>query len=544
MSAFTVAKYLRLSSEDADLKTAGKLESNSIANQRNLLDSYISRDPKLADAKILEFCDDGWSGTNFERPAVRELLNRVRKGEIGCIIVKDLSRFGRDYLEVGNYISRVFPFMGVRFIAVNDGFDSANPADIDSLETSFKTLLYDLYSRDLSRKVKSAKMARAKRGLFLSPFAPYGYVKDPENKNHLLIDPDAAETVREIFRMAGDGHTTVRIAKHLNRFAVPTPMRYKDATGYSRPWHCLYKENFWTEHTVAIILRDERYLGKNVYGKRTRKRVGHYHSVKVKREDWVVTECAHEGIVTREEFDRAQAAMRKFREFDRKRLKEDHILRGKVRCGICGHAMEKNKAKAAGYYCRTPRVTDAWSCPTESVPESDIMEILTRELRVQAETAVEMELVWREIHSQRKRDAAPLRKSLTALKAELNRRDEEIGVLYESLVMGEMSAEKYLAVKASLTQGRNETAARIAEIEAELDNMNQDGGLDNRFVEAFKKYGGAEELSEETLSEVLDCVLVYPDNRMEIIWNFQDECERLLMELGEPLTPSGDAPHG
>ena len=544
MSAFTVAKYLRLSSEDADLKTAGKLESNSIANQRNLLDSYISRDPKLADAEVLEFCDDGWSGTNFERPAVRELLNRVRKGEIGCIIVKDLSRFGRDYLEVGNYVSRVFPFMGVRFIAVNDGFDSANPADIDSLETSFKTLLYDLYSRDLSRKVKSAKMARAKRGLFLSPFAPYGYVKDPENKNHLLIDPDAAETVREIFRMAGDGHTTVRIAKHLNRFAVPTPMRYKDATGYSRPWHCLYKENFWTEHTVAIILRDERYLGKNVYGKRTRKRVGHYHSVKVKREDWVVTECAHEGIVTREEFDRAQAVMMKLREIDWKGPAKGRVLRGKVRCGICGHVMARNSAKAAGYYCRTPRVTDAWSCPTESVPESDIMEILTRELRVQAETAVEMELVWREIHSQRKRDAAPLRKSLTALKAELNRRDEEIGVLYESLVMGEMSAEKYLAVKASLTQGRNETAARIAEIEAELDNMNQDGGLDNRFVEAFKKYGGAEELSEETLSEVLDCVLVYPDNRMEIIWNFQDECERLLMELGEPLTPSGDAPHG
>ena len=434
--------------------------------------------------------------------------------------------------------------MGVRFIAVNDGFDSANPADIDSLETSFKTLLYDLYSRDLSRKVKSAKMARAKRGLFLSPFAPYGYVKDPENKNHLLIDPDAAETVREIFRMAGDGHTTVRIAKHLNRFAVPTPMRYKDAAGCSRTWRCLNKENFWTEHTVTTILRDERYLGKNVYGKRTRDRVGHYHSVKIKREDWVVTECAHEGIVTREEFDRAQAVMMKLREIDWKGPVKGRVLRGKVHCGICGHVMARNSAKAAGYYCRTPRVTDAWSCPTEPVPESDIMEILTRELRVQAETAVEMELVWREIHNQRKRDAAPLRKSLTALKAELNRRDEEIGVLYESLVMGEMSAEKYLAVKASLTQGRNETAARIAEIEAELDNMNQDGGLDNRFVEAFKKYGGAEELSEETLSEVLDCVLVYPDNRMEIIWNFQDECERLLMELGEPLTPSGDAPHG
>ena len=196
MNVLTVAKYLRLSSEDDDMKTVGKLESNSIANQRNLLDSYISRTPDLAGAEIVEFCDDGWSGKNFDRPGVQKLLDDVRKGRIGCIIVKDLSRFGRDYLVVGNYISRVFPFMGVRFISVNDNFDSINVQDIDSLETSFKTLLYDLYSRDLSRKGKSAKMMRARRGLFLSPFAPYGYIKDPDNKNHLLVDPEAAEPRR------------------------------------------------------------------------------------------------------------------------------------------------------------------------------------------------------------------------------------------------------------------------------------------------------------------------------------------------------------
>ena len=158
------AMYLRISSEDEDLRTGEKNESESISNQRSLLREYVSGHAELAGSEILEFCDDGWSGTNFERPAVKALLEQVRRGQVNCIVVKDLSRFGRDYLTVGDYISRVFPFLGVRFISVNDGFDSSNPLDIDSLDTSFRTLIYDLYSRDLSRRVKSAKRARAERG--------------------------------------------------------------------------------------------------------------------------------------------------------------------------------------------------------------------------------------------------------------------------------------------------------------------------------------------------------------------------------------------
>ena len=149
----TVAKYLRLSAEDADLRQSGKQESNSIGNQRNLLDSFIQQKEDFADAEIVEFCDDGWSGKNFDRPAVKELLEQTKHGKIQCIIVKDMSRFGRDYLTVGNYISKVFPFLGVRFIAVNDGIDSIRPQDVDSLDTSFKALLYDLYSREDRKSV-------------------------------------------------------------------------------------------------------------------------------------------------------------------------------------------------------------------------------------------------------------------------------------------------------------------------------------------------------------------------------------------------------
>lgn len=163
------AMYLRISSEDADLRTGEKDESESISNQRSLLREYVSGHAELAGSEILEFCDDGWSGTNFERPAVKELLEQVRRGQINCIVVKDLSRFGRDYLTVGDYISRVFPFLGVRFISVNDGFDSSNPLDIDSLDTSFRTLIYDLYSRDLSRRVKAQRRPEPNAGRFSVP---------------------------------------------------------------------------------------------------------------------------------------------------------------------------------------------------------------------------------------------------------------------------------------------------------------------------------------------------------------------------------------
>ena len=311
--------------------------------------------------------------------------------------------------------SSVFPFLGVRFIAVNDGFDSIRPADIDSLETSFKTLLYDLYSRDLSRKVRSAKKFRAQRGDFLAPFAPYGYVKDPADKSRLVIDPEAAETVRRIFRLAADGNDTKQIAILLNREQVPTRMLYKRAAGCSRTkWPSVLENNFWIEQIVARILRDERYIGKNIFGKRTRDMVGHTHTVKVSRADWITSENAHESIVTQEEFDRAQTAMRAYHE--RGEIKKHHRpLYGKVRCGICGYAMEYTSGKQKYLYCRTPRNNAAYTCAGRT-PESDILEAVSDGLRAQALMAVELRRLWEEQHQGQKKDTAAMRKALTELR--------------------------------------------------------------------------------------------------------------------------------
>lgn len=529
----TTAKYVRLSSEDDDLRQGGKLESNSIANQRDLLDAFISRMPDLAGTNIIEFCDDGWSGKNFERPAVQEMIAQARAGKIQCIVVKDLSRFGRDYLTVGSYISSVFPFLGVRFIAVNDGYDSIRPLDVDSLDTSFKTLLYDFYSRDLSRKVRKAKRFRAQRGDFLSPFAPYGFIKDPEDKNHLLIDPPAAEVVRRIFQMMGSGHSTDQIAKVLNSEAVLTPMLYKRAAGCSRTsWPSVQEENIWTRNIISKILRDERYIGTNVYGKRMRDQVGHHHTVKISKAEWITTSGTHDGIVTQEEFDRAQLAMREFMERDGINLGE-WVLRHKVRCGVCGYAMTRSKAKHPIYYCRTNRVSDAFACPSERVPEADILEAVLDGLHVQAMAAVEMARIWEERHRRKKTDTAALRKNIATLREAHSKLERQIKDLYTSFGLGEISKAEYLTAKAAAIQKRDAASEQLAGWEAKLENTGEDGELQNQFIIRFRPYVEVEikEITQEILSDILGEIHIYPGGRLEIIWNYREEYAKMMLDL-------------
>jgi DNA invertase Pin-like site-specific DNA recombinase len=529
----TTAKYVRLSSEDDDLRQGGKLESNSIANQRDLLDAFINRMPELAGTNIIEFCDDGWSGKNFERPAVQEMIAQARAGKIQCIVVKDLSRFGRDYLTVGSYISSVFPFLGVRFIAVNDGYDSIRPLDVDSLDTSFKTLLYDFYSRDLSRMVRKAKRFRAQRGDFLSPFAPYGFIKDPANKNHLLIDPPAADIVRRIFRMMGSGHPSEQIAKRLNSEAVLTPMLYKRAAGCSRTsWPSVREENIWTKHIITKIIRDERYIGTNVYGKRMRDQVGHHHTVKISKAEWITASGTHDGIVTQEEFDKAQLSMREFMERDGINLGE-WVLRHKVRCGVCGYSMTRSKAKHPVYYCRTNRISDAFACPSERVPEADILEAVLDGLHVQAMAAVEMARIWEERHRRKKTDTAALRKNIAALREAHSKLGRQIKDLYTSFGLGEISRAEYLTAKASAIRKRDAAAKQLDEWEAKLENTGEDGELQNQFIIHFRPYVEAEikEITQEILSDILREIHIYPGGRLEIIWNYREEYAKMMLDL-------------
>ena len=244
---YVIALYIRLSAADRDNGTDGKEESDSVTAQRDMLKGFVAARPEFSGAEIIEFCDDGRTGANFDRTGVSKMLDAAKRGQINCIIVKDLSRFGRDYIEVGDYLEQIFPFLGIRFIAVNDHYDSIDHpyGSAGLIDVSFKNVIYDLYSKELSEKVRSTKKQLAEKGYFLSPYAFYGYEKVPGNKHELMIDESTAVYVREVFSRIQNGEGTTEIARDFNLRGIPTPMMVKrqkavPATGTARNMTAIY----------------------------------------------------------------------------------------------------------------------------------------------------------------------------------------------------------------------------------------------------------------------------------------------------------------
>ena len=312
----------------------------------------------------------------------------------------------------------------------------------------------------------------------MSAIAPYGYMRDTQKKNHMVIDPPAAEVVRRIFQMIAEGLSAVQTAKILNQECVPTPMLYKQAqSSIPRHWNTLYEENFWTDSAIIRIVRDEQYLGKVVYGKRFYDQIGQGHSLKVRKKDWIVVEGMHEGIVSQVEFDRAQAALREFSE--RAGASCSNPLSKKVRCGVCGHAMTREDVKHPYFFCRTSRMVDSFSCSGERVLESDIIEIILSGLHAQAVSAVRWEQIWETRHQKEKTDFTAIQKQVASLRETCAQQDGQIKELYEALVSGSVSRDEYKAAKAMLVSRRDQVKARISELEIVLANANSDGKLNN-----------------------------------------------------------------
>lgn len=251
----TLALYIRLSKEDDDVGISfEKEESNSITNQRMLLYDYLKSHTEFQDYRIIEKCDDGYSGKRFDRPQFTELMDMVRKGEVDCIIVKDLSRFGRDYIEIGDYLEQLFPFLGIRFIAVNDKYDSQDGGkQTAGLEVAFKNFIYDFYSRDTSKKIRNVRNKMAKAGQFASPNAPYGYLKSPGDKHRLVIDEEAAAVVREIFRLRLLGFSGNKIAAALNEREIPSPAQYALNHKRGMDWRRINQKTAWDPAKIIGI---------------------------------------------------------------------------------------------------------------------------------------------------------------------------------------------------------------------------------------------------------------------------------------------------
>ena len=297
--------YARLSRDDGD-----KLESDSIINQKALIRDFISKHPEIH--VVSEKTDDGYSGVNFDRPAFQEMMEDIRSGKINCVVVKDLSRFGRNYIEAGNYIERVFPFMGVRFIAINDSYDSLDRNQSDSLIIPFKNLINDAYCKDISVKIRSQLEIKRKKGQFIGAFAVYGYLKDPEDHNKLIPDTYASEVVRAIYKWKLEGMSQGRIAEKLNLQGVLCPMEYKLSMGIKVQTNFkVRKQALWSPRSVTRILTNEIYTGALIQGKTS---TPNYKVKKIVAKDeaeWIRVEDAHEAIIDRRTFDDVQRILQK-----------------------------------------------------------------------------------------------------------------------------------------------------------------------------------------------------------------------------------------
>ncbi len=393
------------------------------------------------------------------------------------------------------------------------------------MDTSFKTLIYDLYSRELSGKVKNAKRMRAEKGLFLSPFAPYGYVKDPEDKNRLLVDEEAAQIVRKIFTMTADGVRPTEIAAMFNREGVLTPMLYKRAAGCSRDrWPSIHEENFWTQGIIFKILRDERYIGKCVYGKRERDMVGNWHTVKHRKADWIIVDETHEGIVSKELFQKVASLMKEYKEFVPS-VSERNPLRKKVVCGTCGYAMSLSNTKNAKYHCRTSHLDTEFDCTSEGILQADIHEMVVTLIRTYAAYAVSLEhllLLQKERIQAEKKQA---RRELAVLQSRKNQFEKSLQDLYEKLIDGTIDKETYLSNKATSQAQMQALADKMERLEKSTQSTTEQGGA---FIEKYKEYTELETLTGEIARDVVKRVTVHKDGGIEIELALRDELEELL----------------
>ncbi len=322
------------------------------------------------------YIDDGFTGTNLDRPGLQEMLRAARQSELDCILVKDFSRFARDYIALGTYLEQVFPFLGVRFISVNDGYDSEDyRGTVAGLDVNFKSLLYDLYSKDLSQKVRASLGVRKAEGRYVSGRTPFGYEKDPRDRYRLAVAEDEAQIVRRIFDLTGQGYTSAQIARLFNAEKVMTPMEYKIRKGYGAraPKGGVY---LWSSSTVCQILRNPVYVGDVVSGKYEKDFVGGRNRLRP-REEWRVFHDCHEPIVERKVFEKIQAGRRSGKE---SRVRKINPLAGKILCGCCGRCLCRRKARKPYYYCHQRYVSGLKGC-VEKVDAGDLEELVTGELR-------------------------------------------------------------------------------------------------------------------------------------------------------------------
>lgn len=507
------ALYCRLSRDD---ELQG--DSNSIINQKAILQKYADDN---GFGNTMFFVDDGYSGTNFDRPDWERLISLAEDGKIGTVIVKDMSRLGRDYLKVGYYTEVFFPGLDIRFIAINNGVDSANQQDSDF--TPFLNIINEWYAKDTSKKIRAVFKAKGQSGKTLCTNPPYGYVKDPEDKSRWIIDPEAAEVVREIFSLCVKGYGPTQIAKELTRRQIVNPVAHARKQGLTLPAKTLDDDPYaWHDSTVARLLTRVEYLGHTANFKTYRKSYKNKKQMHNDRSEWQIFENTHEPIIDQETFDIVQ----KIRD-GRRRLTpmgEMPILSGMLFCADCGTKLYQVRGRGwehskEYFVCATYRKQKG-KCSSHQIRNVVIEQLLLDDIRRVTSYAREHEdefvrLVTQKSKQETERNLRESKKELEAAKARVTKIDGIIQRFYEDNIEGKVSDERFAKLTATYEAEQRQLEYRIVELQSFMANAkNESLGIDT-FLSIVRRYTDIKELDAEIIRVFVEKILVYKAEKVD-----------------------------
>ena len=548
------ALYERLSRDD---EMQG--ESNSIVNQKRYLEEYAQAQ---GFKNIRHFTDDGYSGTNFKRPGFQKMIAAIEAGEIDVVCVKDLSRFGRDYLKVGFYTEIMFPEKGVRFIAINNSVDSANPTENDF--TPFLNIMNEWYAKDTSNKIRAIFRSRMQDGKRCSGAIPYGYRRDPEDKNHLLIDEEAAKVVRRIYQMVIDGMGSQAIANQLTADNVLIPSAYLEQSehGESRN-HSYHDPCRWNCTAVSYILDKQEYMGHTVLGKTICENFKAKKRRKARPDELIIFENTHEPIIDAETWHLVQ----KLRRRTRRKLANgsySHRLSGLVYCADCGkrlsYSSPQSQHRPDG---KTYDADSSFRCPTYKsmygectmhyIKSSTLDKLVDEAVRKIARYVLRNEQAFLEqvrvlTSADQKHTQSEDKKELVNIKKRIAELDNYIKRLYEGNASGKIPDRQFEKLMAQYDSEQQELEERVKEIEVSIHEIQQESENGQQFVRLVQKYRDLTEIDQTALNEFIDKVVVHEatggrtadrSQQIDIYFNFigqfmvEDTEEELLMQEQE-----------
>ena len=508
------ALYERLSREDGD-----RLESDSIINQQRMLEDYCKHHPEFQ--VIDHYSDDGYTGTNFNRPAFKRMLADIESGKINCVIVKDLSRFGRDYIDMGYYLERYFPAHGVRFIAINDHVDSQQgPYD---MLLPLKNVFNAQYAKDISQKVRSAFAVKQNRGEFVGAFASYGYLKDPANHSHLIIDPVAGRVVQRIFEMAAFGMGQIKIAHVLNEEQIPCPSEYKRLMGekYTNSKK-LESTRYWTYATIHRMLKNEMYLG-NMVQRRSVRPTMHGKAKALDTAQWAVVSNTHDAIISQELWDTVQAQVSKnSRTLDFEQ--NVGLFAGFLKCGDCGRSMAKTRWDSKIHYsCGSYKRYGAAACTKHYISQSVLEEIVLDDLNRIIAAVDNLQKLTDESRpeSSALKSTVAERKRLEAALSRVRRLKQGS---YEDYRDKLISREDFIRYKEDYEKQEQVLLHQIAQLQENEESDSQT----KPWIEKLLQLGKLQELDRVTLAQTVKEIRVFEEKRIEIQYLFSDTLRGVL----------------